>query len=322
MSDSSMTTSSKMKDAILKRLEAEGITPRSRIYFLAHEYALWGAWGATVLLGAVSLAVLSFSSVYMGYALYEATHVNLLTFLIDALPVLWFGAVLLMVVAAYFNMRHTKKGYKYPVILVIGSSLGFSVLGGVVLHYLGAGFYFDRFLGEVSNAYESRMEFEAHLWQAPKQGRLVGHAELPDETGAIKGLLFTDIEDESWQLIPEGLSKREAEMLRSGRKVKIIVATTSETRAEVFIACGVFPWMMDEVPVIAKWREDRHKFLERVEERRERVREIMKEAQGDEQVVKVSDEKMPTSSTLALEEVPVDSEHCGLLPLFRAKNNE
>lgn len=316
----SMTQSSRMKDAILKRLEAEGITPRSRLYFLAHEYALWGAWGATVLLGAVSLAVLSFSSVYMGYALYEATHDNLITFLIDSLPVLWFGTVLLMVVAAYFNMRHTKKGYKYPVILVIGSSLGFSILGGVVLHYLGAGFYFDRFLGEVSGAYESRMEFEAHIWQAPKHGRLVGHAELPDEAGAIKGLLFTDIEDESWQLIPEGLSPREAEMLRSGRKVKIIIATSSETGVEVFVACGVFPWMMDEVPVIAKWREDRHKFLERVEERRERVRDIVKEAKnGGEQMVIVSDEKMPTSSTLAIEEVPVDSEHCGLLPLFRAK---
>ena len=311
-----MTQSSKMKDAILKRLESEGITPRARIYFLAHEYALWGAWGATVLLGSISLAVLSFSSVYMGYALYEATHDNLLTFLIDSLPLLWLGAVVLMVVAAYFNMRHTKKGYKYPVILVIGSSLGFSVLGGVVLHYLGAGFYLDRFLGEVTGAYESRMEFEAHLWQAPKLGRLVGHAELPDEAGAIKGLLFTDIEDESWQLIPEGLSEREAEMLRSGRKVKIIVATSSETGAEVRIACGVFPWMMDEPPVVAKWREDRHKFLERVEERREKVAAIIDEAQGR---VIIIDEKMPTSSTLALEEVLVDSEHCGLLPLFRAR---
>lgn len=304
----------------MKRLEAEGITPRSRLYFMAHEYALWGAFVATILLGAVSLAVLSFSSVYMGYALYEATHENLLTFLIDALPFLWLLALGLMIFAAHFNLRHTKKGYKYPVFLVIGSSLGFSVVGGVVLHYLGAGYYFDRFLGEVSNTYESRLEFEAHLWQAPKQGRLVGRAELPDKAGAIKGLLFTDIENESWQLVPEGLSERESDMLRSGRKVKIIIATSSETGAEVYIACGVFPWMMDEVPVIAKWKEDRQKFLERVEERREKVREIIGEKTGELDAEDMMGEKMPTSSTLALEEVPVDSDHCGLLPLFKARN--
>lgn len=316
----SMTQTSRMKDAVLKRLEAEGITPRSRLYFMAHEYALWGAWGATVLLGAVSLAVLSFSSVYMGYALYEATHENLLTFLIDSLPFLWLMALALMIFAAHFNLRHTKKGYKYPVILVIGSSLGLSVVGGVVLHYLGAGYYFDRFLGEVSGAYESRLEFEAHLWQAPKQGRLVGRAELPDEAGVIKGLLFTDIDNESWQLIPEDLNERESEMLRSGRKVKIIIATTSQTGAEVYIACGVFPWMMDEVPVIANWKENRDRFVKRLEERRTKVKEIMDEVQGKKD--EVNDEQMPTSSMLALEEVPVDSEHCGLLPLFRARNNE
>ncbi len=319
----SMTHTSRMKDAVLKRLEAEGITPRSRLYFMAHEYALWGAWLATVALGAVSLAVLSFSSVYMGYALYEATHDNLLTFLIDSLPFLWLIALALMIFAAHFNLRHTKRGYKYPVILVIGSSLGFSVVGGVVLHYLGAGYYFDRFLGEVSGAYESRLEFEAHLWQAPKQGRLVGRAELPDEAGVIKGLIFTDIEDESWQLIPEGLNEREAEMLRSGRKVKIIVATSSETGENARITCGVFPWMMDEVPVIAKFKENRDRFVKRVEERRAKVGALMEEVEARiEREPKEDDETMPTSSTLAIEKVPVDSEHCGLLPLYRAKNNE
>jgi hypothetical protein len=312
-----MIQNSKIKEAVLERLEREGIQPRSRLYWLSHEYAFWSAWGLSVLLGALSLAVLSFSSVYMGYSLYEATHDNFLTFLVDTLPFLWLIAAIFMVVASYFNIRHTKKGYKYPVILVIGSSLGFSVLGGLALHYIGAGYYLDRFLGEVSDSYQSRVEFEARLWQAPEFGRLVGQAVLPDEVGAIKGFLFTDIDDRSWPIIGSELGQRESELLRSGRKVKLLFATSSQTGEEMFVACGVFPWTLDEVPMIAELREERSEFVHRVEERRHRFNEIIEETKNER--VEQRPENLPTSSVLAIKAVPVDNGPCGLLPLFRAR---
>lgn len=307
---------SKFKESVLERLEREGITPRSRLYWITQEYSLWAAWGASVLLGAISLAVLSFSSVYLGYSLYEATHNTFLKFLLDSLPTLWLLAFLVMIVATYFNLRRTKNGYKYPIFLVIGSSFGFSVLGGMVLHYAGGGYYLDRFLGENLTAYESRMEFEARMWQNPKAGRLIGRAKPPDAAGVIDGFVFTDINDASWQIIPEGISERERELLMAGRKVRIMVATSTDTGGEVFVVCGVFPWMLDEVPVVAKWREDRDRFVERVEERREKFKVIVEELKGGEV------EKLPeqsTSSVALLEDVPVDTGPCAKLVLFRPR---
>lgn len=307
-----------IKETILERLEREGIMPRSRFYWMTHEYALWAAWGLTVLLGALSLAVLSFSSVYMGYSLYEATHDDFLTFLVDSLPFLWLVAASFMILASFFNIRHTKKGYKYPVILVVGSSLGFSILGGAVLHYLGAGYYLDRFLGEVSSTYQSRVEFEAHLWQAPPYGRLVGQAEPVDKSGSIKGLLFTDIDDRAWPVVDSELGEREFELLHSGRKVKLLFATSSVSGEEVFFACGVFPWMLDEVPVIAKFKESRAEFTDRIEERRQRFANLIEKTKEGERSADPLP-SMPTSSIVAVQEVPVDNGPCGVLPLFRTK---
>lgn len=269
-----------MKEDVLSRLEREGITPRPRFYWLSQEYGLWAAWIASVAVGSVALAVVSFSSLYIGYSLYEATHDNLLTFLMDTLPYLWFLAFAVMAVAAYFNLRHTKKGYKYPFILMIGSSFGFSILGGMFLHYLGAGYYLDRFLGAHLESYQSRAEFETVMWQAPIAGRLIGAVEGGHVTDTIPGVLFTDVDHHEWQLTINELGEREVKLLRSGKKVRLIIATSSESAPEAIVVCGVFPWLLDEAPMIAKLRDDRRRFVDNIAERRQRPPVTLEEVKG------------------------------------------
>src|SRR5690606_21014678 len=106
-----------LKDSVLERLEKEGITPHSRYYWLSYEYAFWAAWLISVFLGSVALAVLSFASVYIGYSLFEATHGGFLTFFFDTLPYIWLVAFAALTLVAYFNLKNTKRGYKYPLSL-------------------------------------------------------------------------------------------------------------------------------------------------------------------------------------------------------------
>ena len=200
----------KIKESVLERLEREGITPRSRLYWLSYEYAFWGAWLLSVVLGAVALAVLSFTSLYIGYSLYEATHQSFLTFFFDTLPYLWFLAFAGLTIVAYFNLRNTKRGYKYPLYLVVGSSFGFSVVGAVVLHSLGAGFYLDHYMGQHLKSYQSRAEFEAQMWQNPLEGRLLGVLKAPSDDD-LKQVLFTDVNNEDWDVTITELRTRDAE---------------------------------------------------------------------------------------------------------------
>src|SRR3989344_4015426 len=254
MSDTQKQPNKDLKESVLSRLEKEGIEPRSRLYWLSHEYALWGAWGLAVLCGALALSVASFASLHIGYALYEASHNDFLTFVFDALPYLWLVAFFLLIAVSYFNLRHTKRGYRYPIILVVGSSIGFSVLGGGFLHWLGAGWYFDQMLGEIVPAYQSRAKFEEEIWQKPMAGRLVGKVvQQPEE---VDYAAFVDAEGEYWRLNTEELREHDVDLLQSGRKVRILAATSSEFAEGSLYVCAVFPWILEHAPGLKEWRAD------------------------------------------------------------------
>ena len=312
----------KIKESVLERLEREGITPRSRLYWLSYEYAFWGAWLLSVVLGAVALAVLSFTSLYIGYSLYEATHQSFLTFFFDTLPYLWFLAFAGLTIVAYFNLRNTKRGYKYPLYLVVGSSFGFSVLGAIVLHSLGAGYTLDRYMGEQLGSYQSRAEFEAQMWQNPLEGRMFGAAKVLDEDD-LEHVRFIDVKNEEWDVTISELRAKDAELLLSGHKVRMLVATTTEELRDGMIACAVFPWILDTAPGMERWRAERKNFIEDVEERRAKLQELVKNIKA---VVEDDDsDALPLrnfSTTTAEEVVRVAKQSpCSNHPVFRRERN-
>lgn len=313
------------KESVLDRLEREGIEPHSRFYWMTQEYGLWAAWATSVALGSLALAVLAFSSLYIGYSLYEATHNNLLTFLFDTLPYIWFGAFIVMILAAYFNLKRTRKGYKYPFLLLVGSSFGFSVIGGICLHFLGAGYYLDYILGENLETYQSRVEFETLMWQAPSAGRLVGVARVPDQTSSIPGMLFKDVKRQDWQLVVSDLGKKDINLLLSGMKVRILVATSSANQENVRVVCGVFPWLLDEAPAIAKLREDRRTFRQNIQDRKDKViatlekveQEITNEPESKPNPERVREPVGTSSTALSLSTASGNLSPCAKLPLYQ-----
>lgn len=286
----------KLKENILDRLEREGITPHSRFYWLTYEYSLWGAWGVSVALGAVALAVLSFSSIYIGFSLFEATHDGFWVYVIEALPYLWLIAFLALILVAYFNLKHTKRGYRYPLPMVVGSSFGFSILGAMLLHFMGVGFYLDSYLGENLSGYQSRAEFEAQMWQNPKSGRLLGVAVLPAEEG--KPIAFIDSNKEEWSLHYRELRPRDSELLLSGERVRVLVATSTNGQIRgSLVACAVFPWMLDTPPPFNRLKEDRRQFMEEMQEKRKEFREVMEEIKEVVTEDKRESIKQPASTT-------------------------
>lgn len=311
MSEEKISSHKDLKEAVLHRLEKEKIEPRSRLYWLSHEYALWGAWGVTILLGAASLAVLSFVSLHISYALYEATHDNFLTFFIDSLPYVWLAAFGVMILAAHFNLRHTKHGYRYSVVMVAGSSVGFSVLGAGALHFLGAGYYLDRVLGEVVTSYESRVEFEEKIWQKPALGRLVGRLNEVGDSETAQKAVFVDIDDHHWDLELSQIRERDRALLESGRKVRLLTATSSRDQRESLFVCAVFPWLLDHAPFLEEFKEERKAFGEGLREGYERTRKAVpgvgqRPPAGEERVKEfVSDETMVVDGDSPCAKLPI-----------------
>ncbi len=225
---------------ILQKIESESVTPRAKWVYSTQEYLLWLLWFVTVLLGAISVAVTSFVFSHQRFALYELTHDNFVTFAVDVLPLLWLLLFGVMVVFAVFNMRHTRRGYRYPLWQILGSSVVLSLALGALLHLAGAGFSLDKKMGALARGYASQEKLELKWWQDPRSGRLVGSAMYVREGGATD-IRFIDFEGVAWQLELDELHEEEVRLLTEGKQVRIFGVSDGG----VFHACGAMPWVQD-----------------------------------------------------------------------------
>lgn len=245
----------------------EEMTPSARWKFACLNYFVWIAWALSVVFGAVSVAVLIYVGDHARFALFEATHDTPLSFFAEVLPYVWIGTFVAMGAFAYFNMRHTKCGYRYPMWQLLISSVVFSVLGGVVLHIFGTGYLIDTQLAKKMPMYTSLERSEQKMWQKPAEGRLLGTFSTTDtETGAY---MFIDAYSQKWSIQTDELGKIDRELLSSGHTVRVL-GTTTDSAQKLFHACGVFPWLFDKDVSINDMRKERRVFIERMYEHMEK----------------------------------------------------
>ncbi len=248
---------------VLERIEKERLEPVPRWLIMCGEYAIWGLWGTSVLFGAVAISVMLYVSMHAGFAMYEATHDTRLSFFVDVLPFLWILVFIVMALIAYFNLRKTKKGYKYPFWQIVLSSLVCSVVGGGILHAGGIGYLIDTQIGKDMPMFPSLARTEEGMWQSPSKGRILGN--VTSETEDAKELIFTDMDGDKWIFNISELMSRDIVLLQSGKRVRVI-GVVSSTSEMYFHGCAVFPWMFDAPVMYQNLAKERRGFEEHVEQ--------------------------------------------------------
>lgn len=251
-----------LKESLLKRIETEDVCPRSRWFFMVQECFIWTFWLLSVVVGAFAVAVSLFVAVHHQYALYEATHENLFTFMVEVLPYLWLAVFGSTVYLAVYNLRHTRRGYKYSLTTILLSSLILSFAGGSALQYFGLGYTIDNILGQQMQIYVSQEKLEERLWQVPDEGRLVGKMIL-STSAPTTTIIFHDIDDNRWNMNISELSERDIKLLRLDRTVRLL-GEVKNGQLNIFHACGVFPWMHDNEMTMEEMSLERKAFVEQV----------------------------------------------------------
>ncbi len=244
--------------SILARINAEHVVPTPRYAFVLREYIHWILWVATIIVGALAVAVTVYDGLSATYALYEATHDNFWTFLVSVLPYLWLFVFALMTGVAVRGLRATKRGYRYPTIVVLGSSILCSLFGGLLFHLFGFGFWLDNILGQQITQYMSMEKMELGMWQAPDQGRLIGMLVTTDDGSSTDVTLqFEDARGQIWTISNEELNERDLVLLQSNTRVRLLGTTTDAT---TFHICGVFPWMYERAMGWGEMQRERSVF--------------------------------------------------------------
>lgn len=251
-----------LKTAIVDRIAKENIAPRSKAYWFLLDVSVWGLWALAVLCGSLAVAVLLFASLQMSFELHEVTHNSVSEFIFEWLPLIWIAVLLLMSGLAYFNMRHTKRGYKYSLSIIVLSSISASIIGGFIFHYVGVGYYVDTYLGRSMPMYHSQETFVMKKWQQPESGRLVGRfVENVEPTSLLN---FEDINGQVWRINVQELKPMDMQLARSGEKVRVIGVIATGT-TNMIHSCAIFPWLFDKPPALKELREQRQMFLDKLE---------------------------------------------------------
>jgi hypothetical protein len=247
---------------VLERIEVEHVTPRPRYTFVVRECLLWTLWVLTVLVGAAAVAVLLYVGMNATYAFYEVTHHNFLTFLFAVLPYLWLILLVVMAYVAVFGLRQTKRGYRYSVVALVGSSLIASLGGGALLYAFGFGHALDQLLGREIAQYMSMEKMELKLWQMPASGRMVGMVvPRPEVMTRDAKLQFKDSNGVYWTVSSTELTEYEMQLLLTKNRVRLLGTSTAP---QVFHICAVFPWMFEKAMAQAEMEHERRLFEARI----------------------------------------------------------
>lgn len=244
-----------LKNAVLERIEKEKVCPKSRWSFLCINYSVWILWIVTITVGAIAVSEMIYLSMHSGFEFFEITHAGLLPFILDGLPYVWLVAFVLMVLIAYYDMRKTRRGYRYPLWQIVGSSLVFTVIGGMTLNATGVNNELDEMVDHMMPGYMSAEEWQEELWMHPEEGRLSGYYDEEIlESGQMR---FIDRAGNEWSLHVYELPPEHLELLRSGSSVRLIGEKLTDREANIFYTCGVMPWMPDEGHTLETLRASR-----------------------------------------------------------------
>lgn len=181
---------SKLAGNILKKIESENITPRSKYIFIAKNIIFWGLFLLALGVGAISFAIILYAMLHTDFAIGDFVETqSLLSQWISLLPLLWMLCIGIAVGLGIYGLKHTKRGYRIALITLIGGNVFTSIALGSGLYATGGAEIIEDTLEANFESYQSVREKHQRFWGYPEsKGRLAGKVIAVNETKSLMTL--------------------------------------------------------------------------------------------------------------------------------------
>jgi hypothetical protein len=183
---------------ILQTIKTKKITPKPKYYFIVYNIVIWLFSVLGLLIGSLAFAVILYIIINNDWDVYKDINNSLLKFTLLTLPYLWLGLLIIFSGFAYYNFKLTKKGYKFPFLIIIISYIVISIIIGSILYSFGIGQAIDQALTEKTPLYNKMFNNRQKTWTQAEHGRLAGIIiEIKDQNI----FLLNDLTKKEWQVI-------------------------------------------------------------------------------------------------------------------------
>lgn len=230
-------------DLILDEIERRNVVPIPRWRFILKHSVFWALAVISVITGSLSMATAMY--VFLDHD-FMVDHARITRFLaqqpfiddiVDSIPYLWLTALLLFVLFAFYGFRQTRKGYRYPMLRVVGGSLLLSLLLSGVMNVFDVGQHIHRFLIENVDGYDNLVYANEQRWAQSEKGWLGG--KVIREVKPLGALVVMDYKKRIWTVDVRDGEINPGTSLMPGRYLKI---TGVKTGPLSFRASSIQAW--------------------------------------------------------------------------------
>ena len=221
---------------VLETIEKRGLAPRPYAYFLAKRSVLWTLAAVSILLGAISVAVLIFAAQdYLntgGRGFDEMPLDDVFKYL----PYVWLATLAAFLASAYYAVRQTPGGYRYKTWHLLSAALAVCGVLGFALHAADAGRRVHGFLVQSLPIYDSLTREKEKTEPEPDKGVLTGTVLSFDGKATM---ILKDFTGKTWTVDVTGAKITMDDPLAPDEDVEI---QGSRTGANTFVARSVGDW--------------------------------------------------------------------------------
>lgn len=202
----------------MDKIKADKIAPTPRWHFLFKNYAVWGSGALALIIGGLACSVIAYLIRHNDWNIYGRLTGSFWEFVILTLPYFWLLFLAAFIGIIYYNIRHTKKGYRYPLPLLVAGTIAASVLLGGLFFRVGLGQAIDDVLGRRAPFYENVINRQFQFWVHPESGRLIGRILeiLPDNQA-----ILADPSGQEWRVIFNGAPLPPNMILRPDQPIRV-----------------------------------------------------------------------------------------------------
>jgi hypothetical protein len=221
---------------ILETIETRGLAPRPYAYFLAKRSVFWTLAAVSILLGAISVAVLIFAAQDYLTTGGRGFDEMPLDDVFEYLPYVWLATLAAFLASAYYAVRHTSGGFRYKTWQLLSATLAVCSVLGIALHAAGAGRRVHSFLVQSLPIYDSLTREREKSAPEPDKGVLTGTVLSFDGKATM---VLKDFTGKTWTVDVTGAKITLDDPLAPDEDVEI---HGTKTGANAFVARSIGDW--------------------------------------------------------------------------------
>jgi len=230
-----MNLNDKFDKSIINKIVKDKIKPKSKWQFFLRDSVIWGVGVISLIVGSLSFAVVIYLLKYNDWSVYSQITDSLAEFILLTLPYFWLVFLVIFIFIVYYNIKHTKKGYRYSLPAVLVISIVASVMLGGLFFKVGLGQTIDDVLGEKAPFYTKLFNRKILYMSQPDKGRLSG---MVVSRVSDSEFLLLDIKKHEWTIFCTGERALPPDIVVVSKPVSLVGEKISEN---IFQARRIIP---------------------------------------------------------------------------------